>query len=66
MRLLDDTDKMPFGKHKGELMQEVPVNYLHYLWHNGLKEEATTSNVAEYIKRNLAGLKIENKDLIWS
>lgn len=59
---LEDDDKMPFGKYKGQLMQDVPVNYLHWFWHNGDKQ----SEVGEYIKSNLSALKTENKDLIWS
>lgn len=59
---LDDNSKMPFGKYKGLLMSDVPVNYLHWYWHNGDKR----SDVGEYIKENLDALKMENKDLIWS
>lgn len=28
---LKDSDPMPFGKHKGKPMQEVPANYLDWL-----------------------------------
>ncbi len=28
---LDDNDLMPFGKHKGVMMVEVPSNYLLYI-----------------------------------
>lgn len=59
---LTDDSEMPFGKHKGEPMQDVPVEYLHWFWHNGEKN----SSVGEYIKTNLDTLKMENKDLIWS
>ena len=62
---LKDTDKMPFGMHKGKLMQDVPANYLHYLWTSGLKEEARINKVADYIKRNLSALKEEYPDGIW-
>lgn len=27
-----DTDPMPFGKHRGELLQDVPASYLGWLW----------------------------------
>jgi len=65
--ILDDS-LMPFGKHKGELMCDVPVSYLHWLWHNGpeLRNEVKSNNVADYISRNLDALKMENRDLIWS
>lgn len=63
MKPLSDTDPMPFGKHKGKPMQDVPVNYLHYLWESGLSKE--DKPVANYIRRSLSSLKEENPDLIW-
>lgn len=65
MKILEDTDLMLFGKYKGIPMSDVPANYLHYLWNNGMKKETKTSNVADYIQRNISALKVENKDLIW-
>ena len=32
--ILTDMDKMPFGKHKGELLATVPDSYLLWLWEN--------------------------------
>lgn len=61
---LDDTDPMPFGKHNGLPMQDVPADYLHYLWQNGLKKDLR-SDVADYIRRNLSALKKEHPDGIW-
>lgn len=29
---------MPFGKHKGEPLQDVPARYLLWLWRDGLNE----------------------------
>ena len=63
MNTLEDQDKMPFGKHKGKLMQEVPASYFHYLWQNGMKNEQ--GNVADYIRRNLESLKKEHADGVW-
>lgn len=63
---LTDTCKMPFGKYKGQLMQDVPVSYLHWLWQEGKKYQVGQDSVADYIKENLNALKMENKDLIWS
>ena len=60
---LEDTDPMPFGKHKGQPMSEVPASYLHYLWSSGMDKE--TGNVAEYIRENLDALKMEAPDKIW-
>lgn len=62
--MLKDTDPMPFGKHKGEPMQDVPAGYLHYLWNNGLKDDKN-SQVAIYIRSNLDALKKEHPDGIW-
>lgn len=62
---LHDTDLMPFGKHKGIPMQDVPAGYLHYLWQNGLKHEKH-SDVANYIRSNLEALKKEHPDGVWS
>lgn len=56
--------KMPFGKYKGEPMQDVPASYFHYLWTNGMKEDKQ-SPVAAYIRENLNALKMEHKDGIW-
>jgi hypothetical protein len=61
---LDDLSPMPFGKHEGTPMQDVPSSYLHYLWQKGLKSDST-SNVNDYIRRNLSALQQENPDLIW-
>lgn len=61
---LTDDCAMPFGKHKGKLMQDVSVEYLHWIWHEGAKNQQTS--IAGYIRENLDVLKTENKDLIWS
>lgn len=65
MTQLSDTDPMPFGKHKGEPMQDVPASYFHFLWQNGLKEDKL-GNVADYIRRNLNSLRQEHPDWLWS
>ena len=64
MRNLLDTDPMPFGKFKGQPMQDVPTEYLHWLWSNGGKNDRA-GNVAEYVRRNIHALQKENPDLIW-
>jgi hypothetical protein len=64
MTELADTDPMPFGKHKGTPMQDVPASYLHWLWVNG-KQDDLGSPVGNYIFRNLDALKKEHKDGIW-
>ena len=61
---LSDTDKMPFGKYKGQPMQDVLASYLHWLWTNG-KEHDKQCPVADYIRRNLTALQQEYPDGIW-
>jgi uncharacterized protein (DUF3820 family) len=64
MYKLTDTDQMPFGKYKGIPMQDVPASYLHWLWtQDGFDKN---SQIGVYITENLAGLKQEYKDGIWS
>lgn len=61
--ILTDDSLMPFGKHKGIPMSDVPVGYLHWLWNNGAKNQQTS--IAVYIRENLTALKLEDEDLIW-
>lgn len=35
---------MPFGKHQGEPLEDVPAGYLVWLWNKGLKEDYGRSN----------------------
>ena len=65
MKELQDTDPMPWGKYKGTPMQDVPADYLHYLWTNfGMKFKS--GEVGDYILRNKEALKQEHPDGIWN
>lgn len=65
-RKLEDLDTMSFGKYKGTIMQDVPAKYLHWLWtEGGLSKETKTSDVADYIERNLSALETEYTNGIW-
>lgn len=64
MKLLTDTDPMPFGKYKGTPLQDVPASYFHWLWQE--IQHDRSSNVSDYIRRNLHALKIEYPDGLWS
>ncbi len=64
MKALDDLSPMPFGKHKGTPLEDVPASYFHYLWTNGMEHDKT-SPVAQYIRDNLSVLKSEYPDGIW-
>ena len=61
---MNDLDPMPFGKHKGVPMQDVPASYLHWLWVNGKKEDKLCP-VADYIRKNITALMQEHEDGIW-
>lgn len=60
---LTDLSPMPFGKHVGTPMQDVPASYFCWLWNNGKKTD--TDAVAEYIRTNLNALQQEHPDGIW-
>ncbi len=62
---LNDDSPMPFGKHRGVKMMDVPASYLHFLWTKLGKEHDKQCPVAAYIRRNLGELKQEYEDGIW-
>jgi len=51
--LFGDNDTMPFGRHKGKKMSDVPAIYLLWLYDKGLKHTA----VKQYIRVNFETLK---------
>ena len=65
VEILTDRSPMPFGKHKGLPMSDVPSVYLHWLWTNG-KDNDHRCPVALYIRTNLAALRLEHPDGIWN
>ena len=52
---MDDSSLMPFGKHKGTKMANVPADYLIWLYDNG----NCFGDVRAYIADNLDVLKSE-------
>lgn len=56
MTQLEDKDPMPFGKHKGTAMANVPADYLLYMF-----EKLDPCSVKDYIRRNTDALKAEIK-----
>jgi uncharacterized protein (DUF3820 family) len=56
---MKDTDLMPFGKHKGTEMANVPATYLLWLWDN----DRMTPVVEKYIEANLELLEAEAEKL---
>jgi len=61
MSALTDTDLMPFGKHKGAKMEDVPASYLLWLWNQGA---ISHPGVKAYIENSLSALEIECPDVI--
>jgi uncharacterized protein (DUF3820 family) len=53
--MLTDQDIMPYGKHKGKKMANVPAAYLIWLHEN----DKCTDEVREYISENIEVLKME-------
>lgn len=56
--VLTDASLMPYGKHKGTPMEQVPASYLLWLYDNN----RTTDQVRAYIVDNRAVLEKEMKD----
>lgn len=59
----EDDDKMPFGKHRGIPISDVPASYLHWLWG---QRPMSDKKLEAYIRNNLSSLKQEHPDGIWS
>lgn len=58
MEKLNDGSIMPWGKYKGHLMENVPANYLIWLYEN----DKCDKRVKDYIIENLDFLKMEIKE----
>lgn len=56
---LKDSDPMPFGKHKGIIMEKVPAKYLLYMYENS---EDLHLGVKQYIEANLEVIKQQAKN----
>jgi len=56
--MLEDDDLMPWGKYKGKKMQDVPADYLLYMYENN----KCGSDVKEYIEDCIDILKKEVKE----
>jgi len=52
---LKDTDPMPFGKHKGIPMQDVPASYLAWLW----GQHCNNIEVSNYIYNSIDAINME-------
>jgi uncharacterized protein (DUF3820 family) len=54
---------MPFGKHKGMPMEDVPAVYLHWLW---TRRPLSHTKLENYIHNNIPHLRLEHPDGIWT
>jgi len=69
--MLTDQSPMPWGKYgpapkgAGLRMEDVPASYFHWLWTEGGKAGDKVCPVSDYIRRNLASLKLDYPDGIW-
>lgn len=56
------TDKtlMPFGKHKGRYLEDVPADYLLYLYS---KKPLSDESLERYIEDNLDVLKKQEREM---
>ena len=55
--MLDDLSPMPWGKHKGKSMEDVPASYLLWCYEN----EKTCPQVKAYIAENMLVIQAERK-----
>lgn len=56
---MDDESLMPFGKHKGEMLKDVPDEYLFWLHTAGIHPKYF--ELQEYIDDNLDSIKANMK-----
>lgn len=57
-----DETLMPWGKHKGEKLANIPAAYLIWLYENaGITTQYWNKGLADYIRKNLDVLKAEAK-----
>lgn len=57
MAQLTDESPMPFGKHKGKKLANVPADYLLWIYGSGILP--SFKNLEEYIEENMNVLKQE-------
>jgi hypothetical protein len=59
---MTDSSIMPWGKHKGEKLANIPAAYLIWLYGSaGIASQPHNKQLADYIKSNMDALKTEAK-----
>lgn len=61
MSALNDDSLMPFGKHKGKRLEDVPASYLLWLWDDGWWQR-TSEPLGAYIEESFQALLIDAPD----
>lgn len=61
----DDT-KMPFGKHKGTKLKDVPASYLLWLYGEMASQKTPQGPLFQYLKVNLRALEEEAREEPWT
>ena len=61
MAKFDDNTKMPFGKHKGLKLEDVPATYLLWLL-DQMMEDDDKARLVVYIMENKSALESELKN----
>ena len=54
-----DLDKFPFGKHKGEFLQDIPAEYFQWIWNEFDHSDPRNKRILGYIKNNKSALEQE-------
>lgn len=60
---LSDNSRMPFGKHAGKYMEDVPASYLLFLWDEGIHAEPER-DIHIYIRTRFSALETEASNYI--
>jgi len=55
MKTLEDDNIMPFGKHRGKKLGDIPDSYIRWLWEDGniqenINEDTEKGALARYCK----------------
>lgn len=59
---MDDNSLMPWGKHKGKKLIDVPASYLLWLYENKLNFLKNEKDLELYIEDNMQVLELEIKN----
>ena len=61
---MNDLSPMPFGKFKGEKLEDVPASYLLWLWNEGVLNELRHHELRAYVIECFAALEKDAPNVI--